>query len=222
MNKNVLILLAILLFINVSYSQSDEDFNYATTSKDGTEYYVYIEKTTDYSKEIWVKSLIPAKTIKNKKGKYVKVGGGYNLAFIIISCSKKKYDITQTISYDKNGEVTDNNDFISYDERIVPGSVMSGIYNFVCNNEEEINDKLSPYISDESNYNGLYKFKTTFDDPPFEIPLRELPDVNSEEIYKCPKNSIIYVIENSNNIFFKVYVNGYTGYLSNGFLKRKW
>jgi hypothetical protein len=34
MNKNVLILLAILLFINVSYSQSDEDFNYATTSKD--------------------------------------------------------------------------------------------------------------------------------------------------------------------------------------------
>lgn len=222
MNKNLLILLAILLFINVSYSQSDEDFNFVTTSKDGTEYYVYIEKNTEYSKEIWVKSLIPTKTIKNKKGKYVKIGGGYNLAFIIMSCSKKKYDINQTVSYNKDGKVTENSDFPSYDKKIVPGSVMSGIYDFVCNSEEVISDKASSYVSDESNYDGPYKFKTTFDAPPFEIPLRELPDVSSEEIYKCPKNSIIYVIDNSDTNFFKVYVNGYTGYLSTGFLKRKW
>ncbi len=75
MIKNLYILLSILLFVNVSYSQSNEDFNYVTTSIDGVEFYVYIEKDTDYTKEIWVKGLTPTKTIKNKKGKYVTVGG---------------------------------------------------------------------------------------------------------------------------------------------------
>lgn len=78
------------------------------------------------------------------------------------------------------------------------------------------------YSSKESYYNGQYKYQTTFDNPIFEVPLREKPSVNSREIYKCPKNATVFVIDNTGEIFFKVYVNGYTGYLSKGFLKRKW
>jgi uncharacterized membrane protein YhaH (DUF805 family) len=72
-----------------------------------------------------------------------------------------------------------------------------------------------------SAYDGQYKFQTTFDNPVMEVPLREQPDVNSREVYKCPKNAIVYVIDNSGNTFIKVNVNGYTGYLSAGWLKRQ-
>lgn len=210
------------LISNLGFSQSDSDFRYATSDTKGGDYYVYVEKTEYGSKEIWIKKIEPEKTIKNKKGKYIKTGGRHTLSFVIINCSNREFDVKQRITYDKTGNVVENNDFPSYGNKIVPGSVMSGIYDFVCNNEEETSNTPSPYVSDESNYNGSYKFKTTFNDPPFEIPLRKLPDVSSEEVYECPKKSIIYVIDNSDNNFFKVYVNGYTGYLSTGFLKRKW
>ena len=65
-----------------------------------------------------------------------------------------------------------------------------------------------------------YKYQAIFNNPPFEVPLRELPSINSREIYKCPKNVIVYVIDDNDQVFAKVYINGYTGYLSKGFLKR--
>ena len=70
-----------------------------------------------------------------------------------------------------------------------------------------------------SRYTGQYKYQTTFDNPPFEIPLRESPNVNSREIFKCPPNAIVYVIDDSHEVFSKVYVNEYTGYLSKRALK---
>ena len=92
---------------------------------------------------------------------------------------------------------------------------------FVCNNQKEISDNSSLYLSDESNYNGPYKFVTTFNSPPFEIPLRKFPNFESEVIYKCPKESFIYVIDNGKSDFYKVSVNGNIGYLTTGFLFRK-
>ncbi len=89
-------------------------------------------------------------------------------------------------------------------------------------NTSNNNYNSNTYSSNESYYNGQYKFQTTFDNPVFEVPLREQPNVNSIEVYKCPKNATVYVIDNTGETFFKVYVNGYTGYLSKGFLKRKW
>lgn len=60
----------ILLISNIAFSQSDEEFLLASTSIDGTDYYVYLEKTNyDGSKEIWVKNTKPIKSIKNKKRK---------------------------------------------------------------------------------------------------------------------------------------------------------
>lgn len=76
--------------------------------------------------------------------------------------------------------------------------------------------------TNNTEYTSYYKFKTTFDNPTFELPLRSEPNVNSREIYKCPKNATVYVIDNSGEIFFKVHVNGYRGYVSKGHLKRKW
>jgi len=74
--------------------------------------------------------------------------------------------------------------------------------------------------SSTSPKNLNYKYQASFDDPPFEAPLRERPNVNAREIYKCPKNATVYVIDDNDDVFFKVYVDGYTGYLSKGFLKR--
>ena len=74
-------------------------------------------------------------------------------------------------------------------------------------------------FSSSPNYSGPYKYQTTFIDLTFEVPLRESPNVNSREIYKCPKNATIYVIDDNNAAFAKVYVNEYTGYLSKNTLK---
>jgi len=52
----------------------------------------------------------------------------------------------------------------------------------------------------------MYKFQTTFNKPPFEVPLRSQPNVNSREVYKCPKDATVYVIDNSGDLWFKVYV----------------
>lgn len=129
--KFLLSILFILIF-NFSFSQSDDDFNYAASDNKGNDYYVYIEKVNYSTKEIWIKKTDPIKTIKNKKGKYVKTGGGYTLSFLIVNCSDKEYDSKQTIKYNKSGDVVDSNDFPSYSNKVVPGSVMSGIFDFVC------------------------------------------------------------------------------------------
>lgn len=124
-----------LLLSHLSFSQSDEDFSYATSSKDGIDYFVYIEKTEyDGSKSIWVKSTKPIKTIKNKKGKTVKTGGGKTLTFMKIDCSERTFDILETIEYDKSGNVVKSYNDYSYGNRIVPGSIMTGIHGYVCDN----------------------------------------------------------------------------------------
>ena len=84
--------------------------------------------------------------------------------------------------------------------------------------------KRNGYTSSSSNNNSknTYLFQTSFNDPSFEVPLRESPNVNSREIYKCPKNASVYVIDNKGDIYFKVNVNGHVGYVSKKNLKRQW
>ena len=75
----------------------------------------------------------------------------------------------------------------------------------------------------QNEFSEQYKFQTTFDNPLDKVPLRELPDIDSRITYMCPINATVYVIDNpTRDVYFKVYVNGYTGYLSKGYLKRKW
>jgi serine/threonine protein kinase len=70
----------------------------------------------------------------------------------------------------------------------------------------------------EYSYKGYYRYKTYFDNPPFEVPLRSHPDINSDEIYRCPINSAVYVIEMPKAIFIKVHIDGHDGYISKKFL----
>jgi hypothetical protein len=66
-----------------------------------------------------------------------------------------------------------------------------------------------------------YKFKTVLNDVYSEIYLRIGPNVTSTEIYKCPKSAEVYVIDNSDDLYFKVSINGNIGYLIKHALVRK-
>lgn len=102
-------------------------------------------------------------------------------------------------------------------------TIKSGPSDYVSDNSPPMTiPPPSPYTSRESVYNGNYLFKTTFNNPVINVPLRNSPDPNAKEIYRCPKEATVYVIDNKGDLYFKVYVNGYTGYLSKGFLQRKW
>ena len=66
-----------------------------------------------------------------------------------------------------------------------------------------------------------YKFETIFDNVLFEIPLNEEPSAISREIYSCPKNSVIYILDDTGETFYKAFVHGNIGYINKGFLKKK-
>ena len=78
------------------------------------------------------------------------------------------------------------------------------------------NNSKPEYVPNDNS--GKYLFTTVFNDPPFEIPLRIAPKVTSREIYKCPKNALVNVIEISDDIYCKVNVNGHVGYITKSFL----
>ncbi|WP_242203229.1 trypsin-like peptidase domain-containing protein [Aestuariivivens insulae] len=69
--------------------------------------------------------------------------------------------------------------------------------------------------------NVKYLYTTTFDNPPFELSLYEEPNVNSTIRYKCPKNTQVKVVEKYDDTFYKVIVDGYSGYVSKKWLKRQ-
>jgi hypothetical protein len=76
-----------------------------------------------------------------------------------------------------------------------------------------------PKSNEMVNYYGRYLFWTTFYSSYSYIPLREKIDLNAKIIYDCPQNCKVYVIEDLGNLQYKVFVNGYTGYISSNFLK---
>ena len=65
-----------------------------------------------------------------------------------------------------------------------------------------------------------YLYKTTFDGPFIKIPLRLEPNVNSSKLYSCPKDATVYVLNESNETYYKVSVDGYTGFVASGLLKK--
>ena len=87
------------------------------------------------TKNFWVKMTNPIKTIKNKSGKYIKSGGGYTLQFMKLDCSYKTYSATDGVTYNSSGKVV-RETFDLYNERVIPGSIMEGIYRYVCIEEE--------------------------------------------------------------------------------------
>ena len=122
----------IITFNLLSFAQSDEEFIYSTSDVQGSKYYIYIENKESGNDKVWIKRLDPEKTIKNKNGKIIKIGGGSTLNFVKINCSDKEYDQIEKIVYSKSGGVISSNDYHSFGNKVIPGSVMSGIFNSVC------------------------------------------------------------------------------------------
>ena len=121
--------------VEITESTIDDDgFQYVTTSKEGSNYSILIEKSKFNTTEIWVKNSVPLKTKKNSKGKLIKIGGGYVMTYMAINCENKEFNVEEKVSYNSKGEVINSDKFGSYGNKIVPGSVMSAIYKFVCNN----------------------------------------------------------------------------------------
>ncbi|QLC65554.1 hypothetical protein LPB248_04375 [Flavobacterium sp. LPB0248] len=127
------ILFTILLFIvySRSFSQNDE-FQYVTSAKDGTEIYLYFEKDNDGTKEFWLKMINPTKTGKNKKGQLIKTGGDSSVQFYKLDCTEKRYSTSDGVIYDRNGKVLQKIYIDSYNDKVMPGTVMSAVYKFVC------------------------------------------------------------------------------------------
>jgi len=129
--KKIFLLLLFVISFNKIHSQTKE-FTYVSSSVSGEDYYVLIEKYNDYSTEIWVKKTEPVKYKKNKSGKAIKTGGGHSLTFVTIKCGESTYDIGESITYYENGNIKSNIDISSYENRVIPDTVMSSLYNFVC------------------------------------------------------------------------------------------
>ena len=68
-------------------------------------------------------------------------------------------------------------------------------------------------------YSGTYRYRTVFDSPIIIPPLRSSPNPNSSEIYACPLNAYVYVIESvPGSVYYKASVNGRVGYISKSLL----
>jgi hypothetical protein len=85
---------------------------------------------------------------------------------------------------------------------------------------KDVNQSKEPYK--ESIFEGEYEYRTTI--IPSSISpriLRSTSSVLGSERYTITKNDIVYVIEKTNDLYFKVYVHGYSGYVRSTFLKRQ-
>jgi hypothetical protein len=60
---------------------------------------------------------------------------------------------------------------------------------------------------------GVYGFNT-----PMEVPLRVSPRIDAMEAYTCPSYATVIVIEDTNERYCQVSVNGHVGYVSKGLL----
>lgn len=129
MKKSFLLLLLTLS----TYLYSQEEFQYATTSKKGIKYYYKIENdimgvTTNF----WLKYDSPTKKIKTKKGKYIVKEGGFTMAYMSISCLYNTYETNNLIMYDADGNVIGKDDIPTFSQPIPPDSVIDGIAQKIC------------------------------------------------------------------------------------------
>ena len=63
-------------------------------------------------------------------------------------------------------------------------------------------------------YPGKYLYFTFIEYQGIDVPIRTLPNVNSEIVYTCPKDAKVFVLDNDGKTYYRVYVNGYYGYIS--------
>lgn len=128
--------LIIYFFFSVSGFSQNENDNYHYIGKDfnDIEYYVLIEKiNSESNKSIWIKKVFPVKTIKNKKGKKINSGGGWELYFNEIDCSESEIIVREKNTFDSKGNLKKTSrEYSSY--KVIPGSMGDKIKKYVCEN----------------------------------------------------------------------------------------
>lgn len=114
------------------------------------------DKTNIYIKEegngkAWVKYVDQIRTIKNKKGKYVKVGGETFMTYDRYDCKNKTTSSKAYIKYNRNGNVVDSYDygFFTNEKSIIPGTVGEGILDIVCGWADYDEDYIPSTATDE-------------------------------------------------------------------------
>ena len=135
--KKTLLTFFILLNINFSFSQEEDGFTFFGINEEKAEYYYFIEKSDIISYnnkyiKVWIKTVFPLKTVKNKNGKYVKTGGGEIKCLISFICGESTYDMIFAIDYDKNGKVKYEHKEEKKDEIFIPGTVFYELKKELC------------------------------------------------------------------------------------------
>lgn len=152
-----------------------------------------------------------------------KIYQGSTMTYIVSTFTQDESIYSKKTGYDFLIMTNENYSYSPYSKTLtIKNGPSDYVHSEPSRSSSAYNTNSSSYKHPDSYFSGYHKFKTTFDNPVFEIPLRDKPSVAGRELYKCPKNATVYVIDNSGKDYFKVYVNGYTGYLRNAFLKRKW
>ncbi|MEG2079696.1 hypothetical protein [Chryseobacterium sp.] len=107
--------------------------------------FIEIYKSSDYtissrresSNSAWIKWIYLTKNVKDKKGKFIIVGGKQNLQLWDCDCSSKNYDIKNWIEYGRNGKAISSSQIPIYNQPVIPESVGELIFEHICANNDE-------------------------------------------------------------------------------------
>lgn len=134
--KKIIFSTLLLLVSFSSFSQDADGYVKVAKSSDGDVFSVYFEKSDGDNKEFWLKSITPIKTSKGKNGKIIKKGGDIMIRYVNMNCLDKTYNTSDYIMYDRLGNTRSELSYLdSYNERVIPGTVMNIIMDYVCDNE---------------------------------------------------------------------------------------
>lgn len=134
--KKIVFSLILLLVSFSSFSQDDEGYKVIAISKEGDIYSVYIEKSEGDITKFWLKVATPIKTIEGENGKTIIKGGDKMIHFVIMDCSEKTYSTSDYVYYDRFGKSGNGgSSFDKYNKRVIPGTNMNFIYNYICKKE---------------------------------------------------------------------------------------
>lgn len=125
---------AIIIHFN-SFCQTDTAVSYkywlyVCESNKKEKYYIrsQYENKSNYVIKIWVKSVMPLVTIKNKKYK-----NAFKLDLYLIDCKNQKSKGVQGIMYSSDGEVlAENNEEEDSFNSIIPETVMEQLFKYAC------------------------------------------------------------------------------------------
>ena len=122
-----------LFFYLISSTMFSQDkFTYLFDDVTGNKIWVFLENSEDSKWEFWVKTVVPAKKYKNKKGKLITSNSTFSLQFMEIDCNENLYSLLDYTFYDDKGKVVSSGNSYSINNRIVPDSVVDGIRDYVC------------------------------------------------------------------------------------------